>query len=149
MNPFANQRLLSEQFNKIQEMNTPVEKRRHYDRTYYHKNKSKFKKYYLENKERIKEYNRNYKTNGGKKVYNTKRNPKDKVPRDRSITVKHGKFILDMNLTQNRSSTSEPGTQSSQPQQSAPQLYPASVLAFFGLSSALASQSEQQQAPEL
>lgn len=147
MNPFANQnqKILSEQFTRIQELNTMSAKRRFYDRSYYHKNKAKYKQYYLENRERIKEYNRNYKTNGAKKVYSTKKNPKDKPPRDRSIKIQRGSFIVDLGFTQNRNSTSEPDTQSVPPQQSVPPLYPASVLVFFGLSSAGALKSEQKE----
>ena len=133
MNPFANQKILSEQFLKIQEMNNLVEKRRYDYRTYYHKNKAKYKQYYIDNKDRIKEYNRNYKTNGAKKVYKTKKNPGEKFVRDRSIKVNRGTFLVDLNFTQNRNSVSGLDTQSSPPPQSAPQSFPASVLAFFGL----------------
>lgn len=145
MNPFANQKLLSEQFLKIQEMNNLVEKRKYYDRTYYHKNKAKYKQYYLDNKERIKQYNRHYKMVGAKRVYNTKKNPTDNVKADRAIKVQHGTFLVDMNFTQNRSSVSELDTQSSLPQQSSQRPVPASVLAFFGLASASVSLSEQQE----
>lgn len=138
-----NQKILSEQFTKIQEMNSFLAKRRFYDRSYYHKNKAKFKQYYLENKERIKEYNRNYKTNGAKKVYSTKKNPKDKVPRDRSIKIQRGSFIVDLDFIQNRNSASELDTQSVLLQQSVQQSYPPSVLAFFGFASVSVSESEQ------
>jgi hypothetical protein len=135
MQPPINQKTLKEQFEKIQQLDTKTAKKQHYTKSYYYKNKERYRKYYQDNKEAIKEYVKNYKQ---KKVKT--------IAKKQGMTIRHGTFLVsfDVGIIQNKSSVLELDKQSSLLQLFFRQPVP-SALSEDEASSAPSLSQEQQQ----
>lgn len=100
-----NQKTLQQQFETIQQLDTPKAKKQHYTKSYYYKNKARYQKYYQENKEAIKEYAKNYKQHKIKKI----------VKKQGGMTIRRGSFVVSFNVgpppTQSKTLVAAPDTQ--------------------------------------